>query len=121
EPEFKRYGYLRRLDDDGDAQRFAADGAQLLAPAAALGILPQLALDGIVAAAFDERAGYVTPDLVVQAYARRAAGSGAHIEQSCAATRILTSDGRVTGVETARGTIATERVVLAAGVWSRAL
>ena len=31
----------------------------------------------------------MTPDLVVQGYARRAAERGAHVEQSCAATRIL--------------------------------
>jgi sarcosine oxidase subunit beta len=118
ELDLKLYGYLFLLDDDADAARFAGDGARMLAPVDALELVPQLDLDGIVAAAFDERAGYVTPDLVVQAYVRRAAGGGAHIEQSCSATRILAAGGRVTGVETARGTIATDRVVLAAGVWS---
>jgi sarcosine oxidase subunit beta len=121
EVDLKLHGYLFLLDDEADAARFAVDGARMLPPADALELVPQLALDGIVAAAFDERAGYVTPDLVVQAYARRAAAGGAHIEQSCAATRILSSGGRVTGVETARGTVATDRVVLAAGVWSREL
>lgn len=121
EIDLKLYGYLFLLDDEDDAARFAGDGAQMLTPDDARAIVPQLDVDGLVAAAFDARAGYVTPDLVVQAYARRAAEGGALIEQSCAATRIVTSAGRVTGVETARGTIATERVVLAAGVWSREL
>jgi sarcosine oxidase subunit beta len=121
ELDLRLWGYLFLLDDEADAARFAADGARVIAPEDARAIVPQLAVDGLVAAAFDERAGYVTPDLVVQGYARRAAERGAHIEQSCAATRILASGGRVTGVETARGTIATERVVLAAGVWSREL
>ncbi len=121
ELDLRLYGYLFLLDAEEDAARFRDDGAQLITPDAARAIVPQLETDGLVAAAFDERAGYVTPDLVVQGYARRAAGRGAHIEQSCAVTRILADGGRVTGVETERGTIATDRVVLAAGVWSREL
>lgn len=121
ELDLRLHGYLFLLDDEEDAERFERDGAELLSPAGAQEIVPQLDVDGLVAAAFDARAGYVTPDLVVQGYARRAAERGAHVEQSCAATRILTQGGRVTGVETERGTVATERVVLAAGVWSREL
>lgn len=121
ELDLRLYGYLFLLDAEEDAARFRDDGARLITPDDARGIVPKLDADGLVAAAFDERAGYVTPDLVVQGYARHAAEGGAHIEQSCAVTRILTDDGRVTGVETERGTIATEHVVLAAGVWSREL
>lgn len=119
--DLRMYGYLFLLEDDADAERFARDGAEMLSPAGAQEIVPQLDVEGLVAAAFDPRAGYVTPDLVVQGYARRAVEHGAHVEQSCAATRILTKDGRVTGVETPRGTIATDRVVLTAGVWSSEL
>src|SRR4051812_50168789 len=90
----------------------------MLTPDGAREIVPQLDVDGLAAAAFDERAGYVTPDLVVQGYARHAAERGAHIEQSCAATRVLADGGRVTGVETAHGTIATERVIVTAGGWA---
>jgi sarcosine oxidase, subunit beta len=43
------------------------------------------------------------------------------VEQSCAVTRILVDGTRVAGVETSRGTIATERVILTAGVWSSEL
>jgi sarcosine oxidase, subunit beta len=121
ELDLRLWGYLFLLDDQADAARFAADGARMLAPDAALELVPQLEVDGLVAAALDERAGHVTPDLVVQGYARRAAERGAHIEQSCAATRIVCRRGRVTAVETERGRVATERVVLAAGVWSSEL
>jgi sarcosine oxidase subunit beta len=119
--DLRLYGYLFLLDAHEDAARFERDGAEMLTPAGAQEIVPQLAVDGLVAAAFDARAGYVTPDLVVQGYARRAAERGAHVEQSCPATRIVTRNGRVAGVETPRGTIATDRVVLAAGVWSSGL
>jgi sarcosine oxidase subunit beta len=121
ELDLRLWGYLFLLETDADAARFAADGARMLTPGEALDLVPQLDVDGLVAAAFDERAGYVTPDLVVQGYARRAAQRGALVEQSCAATRILLNGTRVVGVETSRGTIATERVILAAGVWSSEL
>src|SRR6185312_7356724 len=54
---------IRRLE------RFADDGAKLITPEDARAIVPQLDVGGLVAAALDERAGYVTPDLVVQGYA----------------------------------------------------
>jgi sarcosine oxidase subunit beta len=118
ELDLRLWGYLFLLSDETEVERFTADGARMLAPLEAQELVPQLDLEGIVAAAFDPRAGYVTPDLVVQGYARRAAARGAHIEQSCGATRVVAAAGRVVGVETTRGTIATERVVLTAGVWS---
>jgi sarcosine oxidase subunit beta len=121
ELDLRLWGYLFLLEDEADAARFAADGARMLTPDEARAVVPQLDLDGVVAAAFDERAGYVTPDLVVQGYARRAAAGGAHVEQSCAVTRVVSAHGRVVAVETNQGRIATERVVLAAGVWSSEL
>ena len=121
ELDLRLWGYLFLLDDADDAARFAADGAQMLTPAEAREIVPQLAVDDLAAVAFDPRAGYVTPDLVVQGYVRHAGDRGAHVEQSCAVTRIVTDGGRVTGVETDQGTIATERVILTAGVWSSEL
>jgi sarcosine oxidase subunit beta len=43
------------------------------------------------------------------------------VEQSCAVDRIVVENGRVTGVETRRGRIDTNSVILTAGVWSREL
>lgn len=120
-------GYLFLLDSAEDVARFEADlelqaahgvDTRMLTLDAAHAIVPQLATEGLVGAAFCPVAGTVTPDLVVQGYVRRAAERGAHVEQSCAVTRILADAGRVTGVETDRGSIETERVVLTAGVWS---
>jgi sarcosine oxidase subunit beta len=119
--DLRLWGYLFLLDDPDDAARFEADGALMLTPEEAGARVPQLELDGLAAAAFDDRAGYVTPDLVVQGYARHAAERGAHVVQSCAATRIVVEHARVAAVETTRGTIRTGRVILTAGVWSAAL
>ena len=123
-------GYLFLLDDPADAERFEADLAhqvaarietRMLTPGEARELVPQLAVDDLCAAVFNPLAGTVTPDLVVQGCARRAAELGARVEQSCAVERIIVEGGRVAGVETRRGRIGADCVVLTAGVWSREL
>ncbi len=130
ELDLRLWGYLFLLDDPAEVARFERDLAlqaryglatRMLTREEARAAVPQLETDDLLAAVLCPLAGYLTPDLVVQGYARRAAERGAHIEQSCAAERILVEDGRVTGVETARGTVRTERVILTAGVWSTEL
>src|SRR5919204_5640381 len=125
--DLRLWGYLFLLTDAADVARFEEAielqhrygiDSRLLTAAEARELVPQLAVDDVLAAAFCPTAGYVTPELVVQEYARRAADRGARIEQSRAVTRILVRDGRVSGVETPRGTITTERVIVTAGVWA---
>jgi sarcosine oxidase subunit beta len=125
--DLRLWGYLFLLTHDDDVAGFEAAlqlqhacgiESRLLSASEARELVPQLAVDDVLAAAFCPTAGYVTPELVVQEYARRAADRGARIEQSRAVTRILVRDGRVSGVETPRGTITTERVIVTAGVWS---
>ena len=83
--------------------------------------MPGLELDGVLAATFCPIDGYATPEAAVQGYAAAASTLGASIVQGCTASRIVVDGGKVSGVETDQGTIATRRVVLAAGVWSREL
>jgi sarcosine oxidase subunit beta len=128
--DLRLWGYLFLLTDAADVARFEEAielqhrfgiDSRLLTAAEALELVPQLAVDDVLAAAFCPTAGYVTPELVVQGYVRRATELGARVEQSRPVTRIVVRDGRVAGVETPRGTIETERVICAAGVWSREL
>ena len=62
--------------------------------------------------------GQVNPMDVTQALAKGAKAKGALIFENTKAIRILTHQGRVSGVETDQGVIATEKVLLAAGMWS---
>ncbi len=62
--------------------------------------------------------GQVNPLDVTQALAKGAKARGSKIFENTKATRILTRDGKVIGVETNQGVIATEKVLLAAGMWS---
>tara|TARA_Y100000588_G_scaffold342340_2_gene387099 strand:+ start:1467 stop:2687 length:1221 start_codon:yes stop_codon:yes gene_type:complete len=63
--------------------------------------------------------GYVEPKSVAVAFAAAAADRGVEIRTRTEATGLLVEDGRVTGVETADGTIEAKWVVLAAGAWVR--
>ncbi|MEO9781952.1 MAG: FAD-binding oxidoreductase [Sedimentitalea sp.] len=59
------------------------------------------------------------PALAVPALARHAEAQGVRIVENCAVRTIEHSAGRVSGVITERGRIASTNVVLAGGVWSR--
>jgi glycine cleavage system aminomethyltransferase T/glycine/D-amino acid oxidase-like deaminating enzyme len=62
--------------------------------------------------------GQVNPLDVTQALAKGARARGALIFENTPALRILTAKGRVCGVDTGQGVIATEKVLLAGGMWS---
>ena len=87
-----------------------------LTPAEARELVPQLAVDDLLAATFCPTDGQATPEAVVQWYARE---SGATVLQGCTATGIDVANGRIEAVETERGRIATGTVVCCAGVWSK--
>src|SRR5262245_15987156 len=121
--ELHQHGYLFLLDDPDDVARFQ-DALALqhrlgvpsreLSVEEALAIVPQIDSEGLLAATYCELDGYVTPEDVVQWYAR-----GADVRQSCELTDIDVDDGRIVGVQTTQGAIATETVVCCAGAWSR--
>jgi glycine/D-amino acid oxidase-like deaminating enzyme len=117
-------GYLFLLDGEEDARTFADAVAlqqslgipsQVLTPAEAAELVPQLVVDDLVAATYCPRDGQASPESVVQWYARE---SGARVVQSCAVTAIDVRDGVVHAVGTTRGPIATGCVVCCAGAWS---
>jgi sarcosine oxidase subunit beta len=125
---FHQHGYLFLLDTPGDVEIFREALAvqhawgvpsRELTPAEAAEIVPQLELDGILAATFCPRDGHMSPEAVVQGYASAAVARGAQVFQACPAIGIERANGRITGVRTAQGTIATDTVVCAAGAWSR--
>jgi glycine/D-amino acid oxidase-like deaminating enzyme len=62
--------------------------------------------------------GHAEPRRAAPAIAREAIRLGARLQQNCAARRILTDARKVRGVETERGPIRCDRVVVAGGVWT---
>ncbi len=120
--DLRQDGYLFLLDNEADVARFQAALAlqhslgvpsRELSVAEALEIVPQLDPEGLLAATYCELDGYATPETVVQWYAR-----GTEVRQGCALTGIDVEGGRVVGVETSKGSIATGCIVCCAGAWS---
>jgi sarcosine oxidase subunit beta len=121
---FRQHGYLFLLDRQEDVEAFrealalqASLGvpSRELTPEQAHELVPQLDLEDVLAATYCARDGYATPEAVVQGYA---AASGATVLQGCALTGVDVRDGRILGIETSRGPIATDTVVCCAGIWS---
>jgi sarcosine oxidase subunit beta len=84
-------------------------------------VAPEYNSEGVALACYEADAGVADPVATTFCFARRASDHGAVIREGVTVTGITTQDGRVTGVETTRGTIAAPTVVIAANVWSKAL
>lgn len=93
--------HIEYLDADEVAYRFGWLGAK------------------VIAAKFDPVAGWLDSNALIHAYARRA--ESARIVFGVGDAHIQMRGGRVIGVKTSAGDIATERVVIAAGTGSMAV
>jgi len=80
---------------------------------------PQARTDDVLAAFYVADEGRVNPADLTMAYAKGARLGGARIVEGATVTGFTSARGRVTGVVTDRGTIWTEYVVNAAGMWAR--
>ena len=82
---------------------------------------PTIRVDDVLAAAWVPDEGRANPADVAMAYAKGARMGGAAIVEGVPVTGFTKANGRVTGVVTHQGTIETETVVVAAGMWGRQL
>jgi glycine/D-amino acid oxidase-like deaminating enzyme len=128
--DFRSLGYLIvALSEDEVAaahqrlamQRERGVDSRWVSPQEAAALLPQLDPDRIVGATYCADDGAITPPRNVAAYlvAMRDAGVALHERTPVIGLRLR--GGRVTGVVTQKGTVATERVILAGGVGQGAL
>jgi 4-methylaminobutanoate oxidase (formaldehyde-forming) len=93
----------------------------LLGPKEAQDLWPLMKVDDVVGAAFLPTDGQASPSDIVQALARGARAAGVTIREDTPVTAIRVEGGKVRGVETAEGFVACEKLVIAAGQWSRAM
>ncbi|HUF44341.1 MAG TPA: FAD-dependent oxidoreductase [Aestuariivirgaceae bacterium] len=82
---------------------------------------PHIDLAGVVGGVHLPNDGQVNPIDATQAYAAGARQRGARIYENTKVLRVLMEGGRAAGVETAAGSIRADKVVIAAGMWSREL
>src|SRR5262249_50918798 len=116
----QRDAFARR----GNSMRLHGVDAELLDRAQVRTLVPYLDFDGarfpIHGGLLQRRGGTARHDAVVWGYARAAHRRGVDIGQNCDVTGIRVANGRVTGVDTTRGTIRADKVALAvAGSTSR--
>lgn len=82
---------------------------------------PHLHTDDLVGGVWVPRDGQTSPVDTTMALANSAKKAGARIFEKTPVNRILTENGKATGVETSKGVIDAEYVVSAAGMWTRHL
>jgi sarcosine oxidase subunit beta len=120
-------GYLFLVRDAGawptfqaaaEMQRDLGVDVQLLGAGEVADLMPELAVDGVVGATFCAQDGLADPSGLTLGYATAARRAGANVLTGVDATRIIAEHGRVTALETNRGTIAAPIVIDAAGPWA---
>ncbi len=84
-------------------------------------ICPILNTTDIVGGTFGGRDGFINPLAVMHGFTRKALKNGAKIQFETKVWSIETENGKVSAVETDKGRIECEKVVLATGAWAREL
>jgi sarcosine oxidase subunit beta len=120
-------GYLFLLTSETDASVFRQNvemqhrlgvGTEWLEPAQIAQMVPLINLEGVLAGTYHARDGLTDPNGVVQGYVSGARRLGAKLLTDVEVTGIHVHGGRVQGVVTPHGEIATPVVANAAGPWA---
>jgi sarcosine oxidase subunit beta len=128
-PVYHRTGWLFLIDEaDADVARAnramqieQGSFSDVIAPPDLASAVPGIRDEGIALGILEEESGFADPVATTLAYVDAARREGATAREGSRVTRIEAEGGRVTGVVADGGRIACDRVVLAAGAWSRAL
>lgn len=124
DPGYRKIGYLFLITDPADLagfeqrmalQRRLGVDVRLLTPADAQALVPALRVDDLLAAVWGPGDGMAGPAEVTQGFASRARQLGARIVEGVAVTAIGLDQGRVSGVSTDQGPVATPLAINAAG------
>src|SRR5216683_2014967 len=103
-----------------NARSFGVE-AEFISPSEAGRLWPLMRTDDLTGAVWVPGDGKANPTDLTQSLAKGARNGGAKLLEGVKVTGFVSKAGRVTGVETAQGTIACEYVVNCAGQWARAL
>ena len=122
---FVRHGYMviapeeqaQAIRDVVPVQQAFGVQTEILTPEEVQHRWPELNVDGVALACFEETSGYADPVQTTRSLVRSAQERGLKLYEGCAALDITVEGGRVTGVVTGDGTIRTGVVVNACGPW----
>ena len=101
--------------------RYCGIDVQEISPGQVKELFPFANVDDILAGFYVKEDGRVDPVDVTMALAKGARMQGATLLEGVPALRVVTKQGRVTGVDTPFGTIECEYVINCAGMWARQL
>jgi 4-methylaminobutanoate oxidase (formaldehyde-forming) len=127
---FMPVGFIEAAADDDrleEYRRVAAFNRHLgvdvheISPAEIAELFPPAKVDDLKAGFYIKEDGRVNPVDVTMSLAKGARMQGVQLIEGVAATKVLTKNGRVVGVETEFGDIECEYVVNCAGMWARQL
>lgn len=86
-------------------QRDVGVDARLITAADAQELDPSLDVGDVTHVAYEPQSGFADPNATTYGFARAAMERGVEFQLDTEVTRVVTASGRVTGVETTRGTI----------------
>ncbi|MEJ7628987.1 MAG: FAD-dependent oxidoreductase [Nocardioidaceae bacterium] len=114
---------LRTMRWRAEVNKISGVDSEVIGPEEVKGLVPHMDTSNaarypILGALYHPPGGIIRHDAVVWGYARAADSLGVHIHQDTAVTGIDVSRGRVTGVQTTSGHIATPIVVNCTAGWS---
>ncbi len=124
---FRQGGYLflvrnekgrATLEKSVRVQNECGLATRMLTPREAQKVVPELAIEGVVAASYNPEDGVVFPWPFVWGYAQGCERLGVEIATFTDVVGFRTKGAKITGVVTNKGEIRTSRVVNAAGAWS---
>ncbi len=88
----------------------------LITPAEAKEIVPYLNIEGVLGGTFHGRDGYADPHRVVFAYGEAASRMGVEIKKFTPVNQLIREKERIVGVETEKGKIYADKVVVTSGI-----
>ena len=110
-----RHEQLLRTNDHAARMGVAA---RMMAPLELREHWPDLVIDDVLSAFHVPSNGQVNPLDVTMALSKGARAKGGHVFENTRVERLEIRAGRVVGVVTDQGTIATDKVLIAGGMWS---
>lgn len=106
------------LRQEALAHAYGVD-ATAISPTEAKERWPLMNADDVIGAVWSRDDGRVSPSDVCAALVKSARTAGTKLFEDISVTGILTDGGRISGVETTKGTIMCDAIAVCAGLWSR--
>jgi sarcosine oxidase, subunit beta len=118
---FAPAAHRSKMESILEIQQQVGVNSRMVTPEEAKEIDPAVHADEGDSIAYEPESGYADAHATTFGFAKAAAAMGVTVMEYTRAIGILTEGDRVTGVETSRGVIETNRVIVVAGAWANQL